>query len=407
MAKSRKHKRVAKRRPPTKRRRRRPRACRAQRGGTTPKSGSKKGSASSQGSSESTGYRNQDPGASGKQKLSADKKGSPGKTKKRNPPGGPSKSRQQMMRQSIDRTTQKKRVTDLPEKYLKDGFKDREELAGMVADYLSPKSLQKLEKVNKQYRTAANDKITALVAAGTHIYHNGRNNNEDKIFEHDQLSRREGVPNEEIERSFRLYKEHANVTNLIFQTVPPITRIGNYAFVYCQKLPAVVIPDTVREIGRVAFGDCKKLTKVTFPKSLETIGMMAFAKCCELKEVDLSHTNLVVLGDNAFGGCHGLTSIKFPNTLTRIHESAFESCGSLKRIDLSDTKIEVIEKDTFKNCHALTQVDLPKTLKRISDDAFEGCERANWIRYLVIPKDCPYAESILKWHRNSLAIWMV
>ena len=45
---------------------------------------------------------------------------------------------------------------------------------------------------------------------------------------------------------------------------PSITKIGDYAFYYCENLKNVTIPNKVTEIGARAFGYCKALKTITF-----------------------------------------------------------------------------------------------------------------------------------------------
>ena len=45
---------------------------------------------------------------------------------------------------------------------------------------------------------------------------------------------------------------------------PSITKIGDYAFYYCENLQNVTIPNKVTEIGRRAFGFCPNLNTITF-----------------------------------------------------------------------------------------------------------------------------------------------
>lgn len=53
--------------------------------------------------------------------------------------------------------------------------------------------------------------------------------------------------------------------NSTFTLLPPsLTKIGDYAFYYCEELENVTIPNKVTSIGARAFGGCKKLNTITF-----------------------------------------------------------------------------------------------------------------------------------------------
>ena len=62
----------------------------------------------------------------------------------------------------------------------------------------------------------------------------------------------------------------------------PVTSIGEYAFVYCNSLTEVTIPEGVTSIGVGAFAGCRSLTEVTIPEGVTSIGEWAFEGCSNL-----------------------------------------------------------------------------------------------------------------------------
>ena len=88
------------------------------------------------------------------------------------------------------------------------------------------------------------------------------------------------------------------------------TRIDDYAFLQCDKLVSVSIPNTIEEIGEGAFGSCKNLISITLPSSLGFIE------------------------EAAFFGCKGLRSIVIPNGVKMIDARAFAECTSLTEVHL-------------------------------------------------------------------------
>ncbi|MET3041068.1 leucine-rich repeat domain-containing protein, partial [Flavobacterium psychrophilum] len=71
-----------------------------------------------------------------------------------------------------------------------------------------------------------------------------------------------------------------------------VTAIGESAFIHCNNLTSVTIPNSATSIGRYAFVGCSGLISVTIPNSVTTIG------------------------DEAFADCSGLTSVTIPNSVT-------------------------------------------------------------------------------------------
>ena len=85
----------------------------------------------------------------------------------------------------------------------------------------------------------------------------------------------------------------------------------------------LVIPDgAVTSIGEGAFMDCDKLTKITIPDSVTSIGDQAFYYCSKLKSIVLPDS-VTSIGDEAFYGCFDLKSVVLSRNLTSIGASAF------------------------------------------------------------------------------------
>ena len=85
-----------------------------------------------------------------------------------------------------------------------------------------------------------------------------------------------------------------------------VTKIGTSAFLNCNKLTSVVIPESVSSIGSIAFSGCSSLVNVRIPSSVTDI--------------------------NGFGGCTSLISVMIPKTVTNISTGAFNGCTMLRDI---------------------------------------------------------------------------
>ena len=136
-----------------------------------------------------------------------------------------------------------------------------------------------------------------------------------------------------------------------------VTKIGDLAFCYCNRLTSVVIPDSVTDIGAMAFVSCERLISVDIPDSITEIVYWTFQNCTGLKSVTIPDS-VTEIGVGVFDGCTGLTSITIPNSVMKIRSWAFKNCTELRNVSISDSAIE-IEFVAFQGCTGLTSVSIP------------------------------------------------
>ncbi|MEB3409618.1 leucine-rich repeat domain-containing protein [Flavobacterium psychrophilum] len=150
-----------------------------------------------------------------------------------------------------------------------------------------------------------------------------------------------------------------------------VTAIGESAFVHCNNLTSVTIPNSVTTIGDYVFGDCFGLTSVTIPNSVITINRGAFAGCSGLTSVTIPNS-VTTIRENAFADCSGLTSVTIPNSVTSIGDYVFGGCSGLTSVTIPNS-VTTIKEGTFFHCSGLTSVTIPNSVTAIGEDAFEGC----------------------------------
>ena len=167
--------------------------------------------------------------------------------------------------------------------------------------------------------------------------------------------------------------------------------INNSAFVNCNGLERIMIPDSVTTIGAEAFRGCTSLASIMIPDSVTNIGGYAFNGCKGLTSITGSATNVsavarqakptsfvvnITSGDNisnsAFIGCKELTSVTIGKGITNIGDYAFYNCIGLKDVTFSDS-VTSIGKNAFYNCQELTSVTIPDSVTNIGEESFYGC----------------------------------
>ncbi|MCR5643501.1 MAG: leucine-rich repeat domain-containing protein [Prevotella sp.] len=100
----------------------------------------------------------------------------------------------------------------------------------------------------------------------------------------------------------------------------PVTAVGDRAFMSCNKITEIELPNSITRIGLGAFAFCK-FTSITIPNSTIEIGIEAFTSSA-------------------------LNSVTIPNSVTTIGIYAF-ACGKLKTIECYIQKPFAIAKETF------------------------------------------------------------
>ena len=108
-----------------------------------------------------------------------------------------------------------------------------------------------------------------------------------------------------------LYLNGEEIKDLVIPT--SVTRIENFAFLYCTDLASVTIPGSVTSIGDFAFDGCSGLTSVTIPGSVTRIGGYAFLNCSSLTSVTIG-SGVKSIGESAFAGCD------IPEVISKIEE---------------------------------------------------------------------------------------
>ncbi len=216
-------------------------------------------------------------------------------------------------------------------------------------------------------------------------------------------------------------------------TIPDgVTLIAESAFLFCDGLTSVTIPEGVSVIDSYAFC-CSGIRSVSLPESLFFIDTGAFQYCENLTTIDIPAGTVNILPDAFF--CAGLTSINvspdnpvyfsedgvlfhketmvllaypsareggydIPDGVTGIGDSAFAFCTKLSSVTIPDSVTD-IGTLAFSNCTGLDSITLPDSVTGIGEFAFVA--PIGMTQTVIAPHD----ESYYNIEPDSQLIWIV
>ncbi len=209
----------------------------------------------------------------------------------------------------------------------------------------------------------------------------------------------------------------------------PVYKINDSAFLACEGITEITIPDSVEEIKGRAFYECINLEKITIdanntnfvavdgvlytadktkiifcpktfkgtftvPEGVTNIGEYAFNNCTSLSDI-IFPTTIKYFGDRAFENCTALGTLVIPNVSTTIYgytfnhctnlkeviiegstsfgECAFADCTSLKNVTVHGN-VTMIDESAFLFCSSLEKVYIGGNVKHIFPAAFSQCQ---------------------------------
>ena len=220
-------------------------------------------------------------------------------------------------------------------------------------------------------------------------------------------------------------KSNAKV-KLFLDETKNLTEIPMEAFISCENLVEITIPDTVTSIKRFAFSNCTNLSRIKTSNQIQEIEDFVFSNCNSLKTIELPETltdigigvfercsslaempkNIPTIGTSMFSNCTNLTKVEIPENITTIGDSAFYGCSSLKDVVINDN-VTSIKSMAFFGCTSLTNIELPNSISSISYGIFQNCSS---LEEILIPltvtsieanafSDCTSLKNInLPWH---------
>ena len=152
-----------------------------------------------------------------------------------------------------------------------------------------------------------------------------------------------------------------------------VTAIGERAFLFCDEVTSVTIPNSVTSIGKetsltVASGNSHYDSRGNCNAIIETASNTLIAGC----QNSFIPRTVTAIGDEAFLNISSLRDIIIPNSVTSIGEWAFFGCSGLEEVTMGK-RVITIDGHAFRDCYSLKSITLPATVTTIGEWAFDEC----------------------------------
>lgn len=159
---------------------------------------------------------------------------------------------------------------------------------------------------------------------------------------------------------------------------PGVTRLGDYAFMYCSSMTEIEFSEGLISMGEDVFWDTA-IKEMELPKSLEYIGFDTYG-CASITHLEIPAT--VNLYGYTFMSCDDMFHVTLGEGFKSIPYCMFIDCPNLSWVEMPDT-VTYMSYSVFSECSSLSNIHLSQNLKSIGSGAFYKC--AN-LKYVVIPK---------------------
>ena len=156
-----------------------------------------------------------------------------------------------------------------------------------------------------------------------------------------------------------------------------VKRIHPEAFLTCENLKSIIIPEGITSIGEAAFTN-SGLVEVKISKTVESIDERVFSYCKSLEHVNFcydgksSESHLISICKEAFYWCKGLQDVTLPDHVESIGDEAFKNCNKVKSLSLGQ-ELVTIGDEAFDQMSSIKEVTLPKTVESIGKLVFAKC----------------------------------
>ena len=180
----------------------------------------------------------------------------------------------------------------------------------------------------------------------------------------------------------------------------PIKKLKCAAFLQCNTLESITIPNCVNKISTSAFRGCINLKEInhkfssTDKYSLIENGTITYYVHKGPKEYVIPE-NVTKIGQSAFRGSN-ISKVVIPEGVTIIADCAFQYCENLSKVIMPNS-VTQIGQSAFSNCKKLTSIKISDNIRKIGPYAFVGCKMLSEFECLhaSLDKKCIVIDGVL------------
>ena len=143
-----------------------------------------------------------------------------------------------------------------------------------------------------------------------------------------------------------------------------VERINSYAFLGCEPLVTVNLPESLKYAGDNPFGGCSGLQRLIFPSLISYLSMQYDSFDSHL---NYDNDGEIYIKDEKYDE----KNVNWPEEYTHIPDYAFYDT-KLEHITVPPTVVS-IGRGAFKDCKYLNEISIPASVREIGQEAFDNC----------------------------------
>lgn len=143
-----------------------------------------------------------------------------------------------------------------------------------------------------------------------------------------------------------------------------VERINSYAFVGCEPLVTVNLPESLKYAGASPFSGCTGLQRLIFPSLISYLSMQYDSFDSHL---NYDNDGEIYIKDEKYDE----KNVNWPEEYTHIPDYAFYDT-KLEHITIPPTVVS-IGRSAFEDCKYLNEISIPASVREIGQEAFYNC----------------------------------